>query len=292
MSKFMSEEKRKHSSQIVPFSYYECLIPDYFASVPLHWHTEFEINYIRSGCSEFICGDEKFVAVAGDVILLPPNMLHAIYPYQNNTQSYDTLVFHPAMLGLEENDRCAAECIRPIVNGSLGLRMHIGKETTRYEVIKGLVEEIFFCAKENSAQADMLLKSDLLRLFWMLEQTGAVYRLREEDANRSELIRPALEFINENFCESITVEKLAEITHLSKSYFMDRFKQAAGVGAVEYLIQLRIKKACELLVNTEKTTAEIAFECGFRNLSNYNRQFKRIVGCTPNEYRRTFCYKS
>ena len=88
------------------------------------------------------------------------------------------------------------------------------------------------------------------------------------------------------------MEKLAEITHLSKSYFMDRFKQAAGVGAVEYLIQLRIKKACELLVNTEKTTAEIAFECGFRNLSNYNRQFKRIVGCTPNEYRRTFCYKS
>lgn len=286
MSKIMSEEKRKHSTQIVPFSYYECLIPDYFASVPLHWHAEFEINYIHNGCSEFICGDEKFVAKAGDVILLPPNTLHAIYPYQNNTQSYDTLVFHPAMLGLEENDRCAAEYIRPIVNGSLGLRMHIGKEAARYEVIKGLVEEIFFCAKENSAQADMLLKSDLLRLFWVLEQTGAVYRIREEDANRSELIRPALEFINENFCESITVEKLAEITHLSKSYFMDRFKQAAGVGAVEYLIQLRIKKACELLVNTEQTTAEIAFECGFRNLSNYNRQFKRIVGCTPNEYRK------
>ncbi len=286
MQKTVAEEKRKHSSKIIPFSYYECRIPDYFANVPLHWHGEFELNYIRSGCSEFICGDERLLAQAGDVILLTPNTLHAIYPYENNTQTYDTLVFHPSMLGLEDNDRCAAEYIRPIVNGSLGVQMHIRKDCAQYAVIKELVEEMIICAKDNSAQADLLLKSNLLRMLWMLEKNGGIYRNREEDVKRSELIRPALEYMNQNYCDSITVEQLANITHLSKSYFMDRFKQAAGVGAVEYIIQLRIKKACELLLDTERTTAEIAFECGFKNLSNYNRQFKRIMGCTPNAYRK------
>lgn len=91
--------------------------------------------------------------------------------------------------------------------------------------------------------------------------------------------------MNENFSENITVDMLAETVHLSKSYFMRRFREAAGVGAIEYLSQLRIKKACEILSETDKTAAETAFECGFRNLSNFNRQFKSIVGCTPKEYR-------
>ncbi|MGN1416999.1 MAG: hypothetical protein ACI4XF_09155, partial [Oscillospiraceae bacterium] len=61
-SKSLSEEKRQHSSRLVPYSYYKCLIPDFFAGVPMHWHGEFEINYISEGSAEFICGDEHFLS--------------------------------------------------------------------------------------------------------------------------------------------------------------------------------------------------------------------------------------
>ena len=281
-----SEEKKQHSSRLVPFSYYKCFIPDYFASVPLHWHSEFEINFIISGCAEFICGDKKFISSEGDIIIVPPNMLHAVYPHGDHRQRYDTVVFSPEMLGISENDRCAAECIKPIANSRAEINTQITKEHIYYSELKTAAENIFSCAKGNTPQLDMLMKSELLRFFWLLEESGDIFRTAENAVSRSEMIRPAIEYMNENFAEAVTVDILAEAAHLSKSYFMNRFKEAAGVGAIEYLSQLRIKKACEILSKTDKTAAETAFECGFRNLSNFNRQFRKIVGCTPKEYRK------
>ena len=52
-------ENRVHSSKVKPFSYYQCMIPDEFAYAPMHWHSEFEINFVREGFAEFNCGDES-----------------------------------------------------------------------------------------------------------------------------------------------------------------------------------------------------------------------------------------
>jgi len=283
------EEKRRHSSELVPYSYYKCLIPDYFDCVPLHWHSEFEINYVLEGQAEFLCGDERFVTQTGDVVIIPPNRLHAIYTHGDFEQRYDTIVFSADMLGASVNDRCAVECIRPLVNGHFGIRIHITALHPYYDEIKTTVENIFSCAKGNTSQLDMLLKSEMLRLFWLLEDSGDIFYTDGNRIDSAELIRPAIEYINDNYCENITVQQLAAVVNLSKSYFMARFKQAAGVGAVEYITQLRIKKACRLLAESRMTAAEIAFECGFRNLSNFNRQFRKVAGCTPVEYRKICC---
>ena len=281
-----TEEKRRHSSAIKPFSYYKCLIPEYFAQVPLHWHGEFEINYILEGCGEFICSDEKFITYAGDIVILPPNFLHAIYPHGENLQRYDTIVFSPELLGSTDNDRCAAECIRPLVGGACGISSLITPAHQYYDEIKTTVENIFSCAKGDTPQLDMLLRSELLRLFWLLENSGDIFRRGDDQTSHGELLRPVLQYIAENFREELTIEQLAGLAHLSKSYFMGLFKSSAGVSAIEYINQLRVRYACEALRATEKTIAETAYECGFRNLSNFNKQFRRIVGCTPNEYRR------
>ncbi len=286
INKNYSEEKRKHSSRLVPYSYYKCLIPDFFANVPMHWHGEFEMNYVLQGQAEFICGDERFISEQGDIIIIPPNMLHSISPCADVSQFYDTIVFSADMLGAKDNDRSSAECIRPLINGSAGINVRITRSHDYYGELATTAENIFSCAKGNSPQLDMLLKSELLRFFWLLENSGDIYPAQKNGNSRSELIRPAVEYINENFRENITVEQLAETVHLSKSYFMNRFKAAVGTGAAEYINQVRIKNACVSLTETDMTSAQTAFECGFRNLSNFNRQFKKFVGCTPNEYRR------
>lgn len=281
-----AEEKKQHSSQLVPFSYYKSLIPDYFANVPLHWHGEFEINFVLEGCAEFICGDNRFVSSKGDIIIIPPNMLHAVYPHDGGRLLYDTIVFSHEMLGTAENDRCAVTCLKPLVSGGFDLRNLITKEHPRYSEIKTAVESIFSCAKGNTPLLDMLMKSGLLRLFWLLETNGDISLRAPNAISRIEVIRPAIAYMTENYSEDITIEQLAETVCLSKSYFMRRFKEAAGVGAIAYLSQLRIRKACEILSQTDKTAAETAFACGFRNLSNFNRLFRKIAGCTPKEYRK------
>ena len=288
MNRHETEEKRQHSSQLIPYSYYNCLIPDFFPCVPLHWHKEFEINFILDGSSDFICGDEKFTSHSGDIIIIPPNMLHAIYPHNQSRQRYDTLVFSMDMLLASAEDRCSAECIYPMMNGSSEIINLITPQHPYYSELRMIAETFFSCAKGNTPQLDMLMKSELLRFFWLLENNGDISR-RENIRNiRIETIRPALEHINDHFSENITILSLAEKSHLSKSYFMNCFKSFVGIGAMEYVTQLRIKNACRLLEETDKTTAETAFECGFNNLSNFNRHFKEIVGCTPTEYRKLY----
>ena len=105
-------------------------------------------------------------------------------------------------------------------------------------------------------------------------------------------IRPALEYIAEHFQEPITVKQLADSVHLSESYFMHQFQKQVGFRAVEYLSHYRINQACKELLSTKKSVLEIAFDCGFRNLSNFNRQFRKITSNTPTEYRKKFAEES
>lgn len=279
------EEKRRHSSQLVPFSYYKCLIPDYFPNVPLHCHSETEINYIISGGSEIVCGDRRYITKKGDIVIIPPDKLHAIYPVADQKQFYDTIVFSMDMLGSSENDRSCAEFIRPLLNGSMDITPVITSDHSYYSELKTAVENIFSCAKGNSSSLDILMKSELFRLFWLLVESGDIFEVKGDNAKKSELLRPAIEYMNENYQDNITITVLAEQVCMSKSYFMRRFREITGTGAIEYLSQLRIKKACELMVSTDISVSDAAFESGYRNLSNFNRQFRQLVGCSPREYK-------
>lgn len=281
-------EKRVHSSRLVPFSYYESRLPDYFSNVPLHWHKEFELNYILAGQGEFICGDDRFSFEEGDMIILQPDVLHAVCQSGDTVKLYDTLVFSADMLVGTGDDRSSLELFLPLVNGSFVISSKISKSHSRYKELEACVKEIFRNAKKNTPLNDIILKSELLRFFAILAESDDLRPADCTNTARSERIRPALEFINEHFNESITIEQLAEISHLSKSYFMSCFKNAAGIGAIEYVNQIRIKEVCECLRTEDRTISEIAFACGFTNLANFNRQFLGQIGVSPKEYRKRY----
>lgn len=281
-----TEEKRQHSTALVPYSYYECRLPEAFMNVPIHWHSEFELNYISQGRGEFICGNQKFTAGAGDILFLPPNMLHTAYPCKDSELVYHALVFSPRLLGADGPDRSSAECIRPLVHGNVRLKVCIRSGADEYPALKQTADSIFACVHEDSPRADLLLKSGLLRLLWLLETSGDIVFQTDVQTGHGETLRPALEYMAEHFREEITVDQLADLTHLSKSYFMRCFKHTAGIGAMEHLSQLRMNAACEELLTGTKTVSDIAFDCGYRNLSNFNRQFLKKVGCSPKEYRK------
>ncbi|WP_295217677.1 AraC family transcriptional regulator [Ruminococcus sp.] len=283
MNYMCSKENRIHSSEIKPFSYYQCVIPDHFNCVPMHWHSEFEINYIREGSAEFICGEEKFISAAGDMIIIQPNVMHSIYPCANTRQVYDTLVFSHKIFGGLDSDRYISECIKPLINGSMWVQMHITPEHHYYTELEMVMENIFACAKGDTPQLDMLMRSELLKLFWLLETEAEI---DADFCESGEMIRPALEYIAAHFREVITIRQLAAAVHLSESYFMSQFQKHVGLSAVEYISHFRINQACRALIGTKKNVLEIAFDCGFRNISNFNRQFRKITGCSPTAYRK------
>lgn len=286
MIKNINKENAQHSSKLIPYSYYKCDYKAHCGYVPLHWHNEFEINYMVNGAAQFRCANKNIIADKGDIVIITPNTIHSVYPYKDFTDTHDALVFSSEMLGLSSDDRSIATLVRPIINGNLEITPHITSDKPYYNEIKKCTETIFNCVKINSAQYDLLLKSELLKLLWTLNYNNEINKSAVAVSADVDGLKPAIQYITENYKDDVTIDKLAEISHLSKSYFMNRFKQYFGIGAMEYIIQLRIKSACEALQNSNKTITQISVECGFNNLSNFNRQFKKIVGCTPKEYRK------
>ncbi len=276
------EEKRSHSSLYIPYTYYKCAIPEYFPYVPLHWHSEFELSYIREGSGIYRCGDRDISVREGDVILILPNRLHAISC--SGSMVYDTIVFNRSMLGGNDDDRCFGECLSQLFDEGTEAQLPIDRENECYGQIRECAESIMHGAEENSGIGDLAMKSGLMKMLGLMIKSGAVRSGgsgRVNDIN----IKKALEYIRENYTSELTVKEIAGAVHLSESYFMGKFREITGMSVIGYVNLTRIRAACELLAETDRSAAEIAFEVGFRNLSNFNRRFKITAGCTPGEYR-------
>lgn len=270
-------EKRKHSSLYVPFSYYESVIPDFFPFVPMHSHQEWELNFVTEGTGRLATDRSQYRMQAGDIFLLCPFTLHAIESQERMV--YDTVVFHSDMLG-SNGDRCYSEEIAPFMKRNAEL-IYITTKNVYYEQLHLAAQTIVDCAKGNTARLDLRMKSELLRFLWFVRESGACV-MREDEVEKDQ-IRCVIDFIHDNYSEALTLEDMARQANLSKSWFMQRFKEITGLSAMEYLNRLRIQRVCEQILEGNGIS-ETAFACGFRNLSNFNRIFKSMVGMTPREY--------
>lgn len=280
------KEKKQHGSLYVPYDYYDCVIPDDFPLVPLHWHNEFEISLISEGTGIFRCGQQTVTAHAGDMIILLPNMLHSICPFDEKRLAYDTILFQPSMIDGNREERSYCECLAPFCAQGSQIRLPITKEHPGYKTLRDALKIIFTCAKKSTAQTDLLMKSELLRVFWVLTSHADLFRPNPQDQLTQNSLRPALEYIRTHYGDELSIPLLADLSHLSKSYFMNLFRRVTGLSAMAYVNQIRIQAACELLRATGLRSSDVAFTCGFRNLSNFNRQFHRFTGFVPSAYRK------
>ena len=91
----------------------------------------------------------------------------------------------------------------------------------------------------------------------------------------------ALEFINEHFTENISLDQVSSMVFMSPNYFSSYFRKICGYKFSEYITIMRLKKARSLYISSDKSATEIALSCGFRNMSNFYRLYKKYLGALP-----------
>lgn len=106
------------------------------------------------------------------------------------------------------------------------------------------------------------------------------------ESNENTPMQKAMQYIMQNFQHQIHLNDLLEITNMSYSSFCSYFKHTYRMTFKEYLQNIRVGYACKLLTETSQNISEIAFICGFENISNFNRQFKNIKGITPSQFQK------
>lgn len=286
MSSNSHREQKQHSTMLIPYSFLYGVMPDYYPSIGLHCHPEFELFIFAEGQCRFQLGESFFTAKAGDVVLVQPNVLHGAEPINGEKVTYDIALFHPQLMTGGIEDRAYQEIWLPLINGDLNVDAPINMEHPYYTQILNVAEHTVTCVRNPNIPNELLLRSSLMNLFFLLLDSGSIRSKSELLSQNDSVLVPVTDYIKANYAEALTVEILADIVHLSKSYFMGLFRKIYGMSAIAYVHHVRIKAVCDLLKHTDESITEIAIRCGYPSVANFNRHFKKEVGMTPGEYRK------
>lgn len=280
-------EAKQHVAADFPYNTYLCSIPLDFTHVMLHWHDEMEIIVIKKG-QGIVCVDfDRRTVRAGDIIFIRPGQLHSIEQDALYRMEYENILFLPRLLAGREPDLCVSDFIRPLVNGSIKTAAFLTPELSFYTEVNQCIEAIDRVCSQKKKGWPLAVKAALFQLFYLLllhrPSEPELPPIQEKSLEKLKII---LKYIEEHYAEHLTVEDMAALCYYSKSHFMKFFKTHMGTGFIDYLNSYRLSLAERLLRTTGSPVLEIAADCGFENLSYFNRLFKRTYRLSPGAYRK------
>ena len=160
------------------------------------------------------------------------------------------------------------------------------------EAVRAIFEEL--CEFYGTAAEIDVIKLQSLVLSLIHRVCGESRTLAEGNGgrrNNAVMIEKALDFVRKNLSGDLSLATVARYTSFSPIYFHNCFRVSVGMALREYVEEQRIRRSVELLINTEMTLAQIAYECGFSSQSYFNSAFKRKMKVTPREYVKEFYKK-
>lgn len=255
---------------------------------PLHRHDDFELNFV-SNCrgAKRIVGDSISELEDFDLVLIGRGLEHCWE--QHNCPHHEmreiTLQFSPTLFSKELLAKNQLKSISELFKkASMGIAFGIN-------TIMSIYTQLDQITKEQPA---------FIRLIHFME---ILYHLSISDdykilatssfsnasvANESRRVNKIEEIINARYNTQLSLEELASMAGMAPTAFSRFFKKRTGRTLSEYIIDIRLGHAARKLVDTTMTVAEICYDCGFNNISNFNRAFKRKKGCSPKTFRENY----
>lgn len=277
------QENKRHGEKWFPFDIYPCTIPKDFPQVALHWQSSMELVFIKKGAGLVQVGLEPVTARAGDIFVFAPGMLHALGQLPGEVMEYENIIFEADLLG-GSSDLCYRRYLLPLQSGRLPLPSKLTPGHPCYDLALECLHRLEDVNRDRALGYELQVKGLLLCLLSVLvAQSDGLPPNENADTRR---LKTVLQYVTENFADTLPVAEAAAVCQCSPSHFMRWFKQMTGQSFTEYLNACRLNGAAELLRTTDDTVLTVAERTGFKNLSYFNRTFKARFGLTPREYRR------
>lgn len=244
-----------------------------------HWHMEYEIICIRQGEFRATLDDQEFTARAGDVLFVSSGTLHAGVP---ENCVYDCIVFDMRML-LQQDHACHP-MIQRIIDGDIWIDQVMPQEDTQ---LMDVVQNLFSAMGSRSMGYQLIVQGCLYQMLGVILQKGyysSVPLKNHRNYKKVSQLKKALALIEENYSTPLTLEQLSASAGMSPKYFCRFFQEMTHHTPIEYLNICRIEHACYQLITTGNSVTDIAFNCGFNDLSYFIKTFRRYKGTTPKRY--------
>lgn len=248
----------------------------------VHKHPELELGYIKSGSGDYILENKTYRAEPGDLFLVRPNEQHCVPTIDSPELSSFNIYFTSYFLWHSVSEYVEQSKLRMLISGA-------SEPEHRYRGFEEQINEIMaLCETEEKAYASRhRIRLLALRLIVGIA-SGFVCESGEPFTNvvvHRDDIQNAIGFINDNLTEPITLDDIAKSAGMSRSHFSTIFRGLTGISPYEYLLLQRVERAVVTLRNSDLTILEVAQSCGFRNLANFNKAFRKVTNMTPSDYR-------
>lgn len=290
----MSEEKNSIIREITPLSEYDCL---YIADrkkkefdYPIHTHEEYELNFIMNAAGATrIVGDSQETITDFDLVLIAGKELEHAW-LQGDCKSEKDIREITIQFLWDFNDdsflgRAQFNSIKKMMSDAQkGLSFPM-------EAILSVYPDLDSLSSETQGFTSVM---KFLSVLYRLSQVEEARTLSSSSfanvrsGSDSRRVTKVQQYINENYQKNINLDTLACLAGMSAVAFSRYFKLRTGKTLSDYIIDVRLGHAARQLVDTAEGIGEICYACGFNNLSNFNRIFKKKKNCTPKEFRERY----
>lgn len=244
-----------------------------------HSHSFAEVAIVLKGSGTYTINAEEYAITPGDVFFFGSNTVHYITNASSSLELL-TLQFSTELL-LD---------ITPVQSVAPNWRLFASPVSlyipnAEAPCFQGVLREIRSNLENRPLNYIAYINSLMIILAISLIRYASDHNINLVPSKNNTSMLAALAYIDQNIAHHITLQDVAAAAMLSPSYFSSSFKRYTGYSLIDYTNAKRIRLASKLLLNNRNASiSEIAMQVGFNNMSNFNRAFRKYIGCTPSEY--------
>ena len=255
---------------------------------PIHIHPECELNFIENAKgAQRIVGDSIEEIDEEELVLVTnPHLEHAWKDYRNVSKNIHeiTIQFHPDLLTdtfLNKNQMISIrQLFRHAERGVAFSRESIAKVRPLLKTLTCENDSFYSLIKLLIILHELSIDKGMREL-----STGQFAANVMHQHSSDESLGRVMDYLSRHYSEVIRLSEVAEMVNMSESSFCRFFKQHTSKSFIDFLTDIRLGAASRALIDSSMSIAEIGYDCGFNNLSNFNRIFKKKKGVTPSEFR-------
>ena len=256
-----------------------------------HHHTAFEIAVFLSGRGVYTLRDRAYDILPGDVFLFSSNEVHSITRIdKGEDMELMNIHFEPRFIWSTHSDLFDAKYLKIFLDRSDRFENRLDRDNPATGEIRQMMLAVERELHRQEEEYALMVKIQLLQILvtmirsydYVAQDEGEGFYAVQGSLARLE---EAMSYMDSHFCGDITLEELAGVAHMSRSYFSTLFKRFNGISPWEYITSRRVELAKHYLKSTDWTMLEIATSCGYNNTVNFNRAFRQTTGLTPSDYR-------
>ena len=280
---FELKENKPHGTKDDPFSTYHIENAGRSFQIPVHWHDEFEIIYVRSGFLTVSISGESYIGKTGDAFVVSPGNLH-LMGSQTGTVDYYTFLFPLKYISFRTDDMLDEKLLEPLNSGHLMICPRV-KDTAK-ELCEQLIEIYMAENDETESKITAQIKTKIILLQFILEMWKKGFVIENDTSGRNTVEKEMVSYIQQNFTGKISLREFGEQFHLSEKYISRYFKEHFHITLSQYVTYLRLEHAKQLLQDTDIPVTDVAMQSGYQNVSYFIRSFQKAYAVSPLKYRK------